>query len=74
MYNSSNHPVFTYESLKGRELNREEDRIWRINEKSMKKKKIEAISFLVVLFLIITVFLNYTWTFWFVFTYHLLEG
>ena len=74
MYYSSNHPVFTYESLKGRELNREEDRIWRINEKSMKKKKIETISFLVVLFLIITVFLNYTWTFWFVLTYHLLEG
>ena len=38
MNNSSNHPVFTYESLKGRELNREEDRVWRINEKSMKKK------------------------------------
>ena len=55
MYNSSNHPVFTYESLKGRELNWEEDRIWRINEKSMKKKKIETISFLVVLYLIIIV-------------------
>ena len=45
MYNSSNHPVFTYESLKGGELNWEEDRIWRINEKSMKKKKLKPFRF-----------------------------